>query len=235
MTTARHEAHAATMVDHRAIAMIAGRLATVMNALVDSIVLLALLVVVMNALVVSIEILVRRGIGMIVLAVLIVTLVHLVMVAIDQVVSIVIRVRRVTVMIVLAVLIVTLVLHVTVMTGLVVSIEILVHLVIAMIVLVALTVMTVLVVLIAMTVHHALQRKIVQMKCVAALVNVVHPEKCHHHLSVHAKSGLTKVQFVQSVNQMWVAFAQRAQVVRKRADVKKCVLSTPLWNSLSVH
>jgi hypothetical protein len=190
---------------------------------------------------------------MIVLAVLIVTLVHLVMVATDHVVSIEILVHRVTVMIVLAVLIVTLVhrvmvaidhvvliatlvLHVmAAMIDLVVSIEILVHLVIAMIVLVALTVMTVLVVLIAMTVHHALQRKIVQMKCVAALVNVVHPEKCHHHLSVHAKSGLTKVQFVQSVNQMWVAFAQRAQVVRKRADVKKCVLSTPLWNSLSVH
>ena len=66
MTTARHEAHAATMVVHRAIAMIAGRLATVMNALVVSIVIHALLVVVMNALVVSIEILVHRAIGMIV-------------------------------------------------------------------------------------------------------------------------------------------------------------------------
>jgi hypothetical protein len=190
---------------------------------IDHVVLIATLVLhVMAAmidLVVSIEILVHRVTVMIVLAVLIVTLVHRVMVAIDHVV-----------------LIATLVLHVmAAMIDLVVSIEILVHLVIAMIVLVALTVMTVLVVLIAMTVHHALQRKIVQMKCVAALVNVVHPEKCHHHLSVHAKSGLTKVQFVQSVNQMWVAFAQRAQVVRKRADVKKCVLSTPLWNSLSVH
>jgi hypothetical protein len=227
MTTARHEAHAATMVVHRAIAMIADRLATVMNALVVSIVIHALLVVVMTGLVVSIEILVRRGIGMIVLAVLIVTLVHLVMVATDHVVSIEILVLHVMAAIDHVVSTEIHVLHV--------SIEILVHRVTVMIVLVALTVMTVLVVLIAMTVHHALQRKIVQMKCVAALVNVVHPEKCHHHLSVHAKSGLTKVQFVQSVNQMWVAFAQRAQVVRKRADVKKCVLSTPLWNSLSVH
>jgi hypothetical protein len=100
---------------------------------------------------------------------------------------------------------------------------------------VALTVMIVLVVSIATTVHHALQRKIVQMKYAAALVNVVHPEKCQQRQSVHVKSGLTKGQFVQSVNQMWVAFAQRAQVVRKKADVKKCVHSTPLWNSLSVH
>jgi hypothetical protein len=104
-----------------------------------------------------------------------------------------------------------------------------------MIVLVVSIVMIAHVALIATTVHHALQRKIVQMKYAAALVNVVHPEKCHHHQSVHAKSGLMKVQFVQSVNQMWVAFAQRAQVVHKKADVKKCVLLTPLLSSLNVH
>jgi hypothetical protein len=178
------------------------------------------------------------------LHVLIVTRVHRVMAMTGHVVStgilalhvlIVTRVHLVIVMIVLAVLIATRVHRVMVVIDHVVSIGIHVLHVIVMTGHVALTVMIVLVVSIATTVHHALQRKIVQMKYAAALVNVVHPEKCHHHQSVHAKSGLMKVQFVQSVNQMWVAFAQRAQVVHKKADVKKCVLLTPLLSNLSVH
>jgi hypothetical protein len=178
------------------------------------------------------------------LHVLIATRVHRVIVMIVHVVSIVILVRLVTVMIVHAVLTETLVHLVMAVIVLVASIVILVHRVTVMIAHAVLAVMIVLVVsivmiahvaLIATTVHHALQRKIVQMKYAAALVNVVRPEKCHHHQSVHAKSGLMKVQFVQSVNQMWVAFAQRAQVVHKKADVKKCVLLTPLLSSLNVH
>ena len=175
------------------------------------------------------------------------------MVAIDRVVSTGILVHRVTVMIVLAVSIGTRVLHVSivipvhlavVMTGHVVLIAILVLLVTvtiahavltAMIVLVVSIVMIVHAALIATTAHRAQQRKNVQTKYVVALANAVHPEKCQQHQNVHVKSGLTKGQCVRSVIQTWVAFAPKAQAVRKKADEKKCVHSTPLWNSLSVH
>jgi hypothetical protein len=156
------------------------------------------------------------------------TLVHHVMVATDH-----------------AVLIAILVLLVMVMIVLVVSIEIRVRLVsIVMIARAVLTAMIVLVVsivmivhgaLIATTAHRAQQRKNVQTKYVVALANAVHPEKCQQHQSVHVKSGLTKGQCVRSVIQTWVAFAPKAQAVRKKVDEKKCVHLTPLWNSLSVH
>jgi hypothetical protein len=134
--------------------------------------------------------------------------------------------------------------RVTVMIALVVSIVILVHRVTAMIAHAVLTAMIVLVVsivmiahvaLIATTAHRAPQRKNVQTKCVVALANAVRPEKCQQRQSVHVKSGLTKGQCVRNVIQTWVGFAQKAQAVRKKADEKKCVHSTPLWNSLSVH
>jgi hypothetical protein len=184
-------------------------------------------VTVMIVLVVSIVILVRLVTVMIVHAVLTETLVHLVMAVIVLVASIVILVHRVTVMI-----------------ALVVSIEIPVRLVTVMIAHAVLTAMIVLVVsivmiahvaLIATTAHRAPQRKNVQTKCVVALANAVRPEKCQQRQSVHVKSGLTKGQCVRNVIQTWVAFAQKAQAVRKKADEKKCVHSTPLWNSLSVH
>jgi hypothetical protein len=141
---------------------------------------------------------------------LIVTRVHLVIVMIALVVSIEIPVHRVTVMIAHAVL--------TAMIVLVVSIVMIAH-----------------VALIATTAHRAPQRKNVQTKCVVALANAVRPEKCQQRQSVHVKSGLTKGQCVRNVIQTWVGFAQKAQAVRKKADEKKCVHSTPLWNSLSVH
>jgi hypothetical protein len=184
-------------------------------------------VTVMIVLVVSIVILVRLVTVMIVHAVLTETLVHLVMAVIVLVASIVILVHRVTVMI-----------------ALVVSIEIPVHRVTVMIAHAVLTAMIVLVVsivmiahvaLIATTAHRAPQRKNVQTKCVVALANAVRPEKCQQRQSVHVKSGLTKGQCVRNVIQTWVGFAQKAQAVRKKADEKKCVHSTPLWNSLSVH
>jgi hypothetical protein len=181
-------------------------------------------------------------------------LVHRVMAMTDHVVSteilalhvlIATRVHPVTVMIVLAVLIATLVHRVMVaMIVLVASIVILVHRVTVMIAHAVLTAMIVLVVsivmiahvaLIATTAHRAPQRKNVQTKCVVALANAVRPEKCQQRQSVHVKSGLTKGQCVRNVIQTWVAFAQKAQAVRKKADEKKCVHSTPLWNSLSVH
>jgi len=155
------------------------------------------------------------------------TLVHRVMAVIVLVVSIVILVRLVTVMIALVVLIVIRVRLVTVMIA---------HAVLtAMIVLVVSIVMIVHAALIATTAHRAQQRKNVQTKYVVALANAVHPEKCQQHQNVHVKSGLTKGQCVRSVIQTWVAFAPKAQAVRKKADEKKCVHSTPLWNSLSVH
>jgi hypothetical protein len=202
MTTARHEAHAATMVVHRAIAMIAGRLATVMNALVASIVIRVHHAVVMTGHVVLIATLVLLVMAMIVLVALIeIHALHA---------SIAIPVHRVTVMIAHAVL--------TAMIVLVVSIVMIAH-----------------VALIATTAHRAPQRKNVQTKCVVALANAVRPEKCQQRQSVHVKSGLTKGQCVRNVIQTWVGFAQKAQAVRKKADEKKCVHSTPLWNSLSVH
>jgi hypothetical protein len=164
---------------------------------------------------------------MIVLVALIETRARREMVAIDRVVSTGIRVHRVTVMIVLAVSIATLVRLVTVMIARAVLT--------AMIVLVVSIVMIVHAALIATTAHRAQLRKNVQTKYVVALVNAVHPEKCQQHQSVHVKSGLTKGQCVRSVIQTWVAFAPKAQAVRKKADEKKCVHSTPLWNSLSVH
>jgi hypothetical protein len=139
-----------------------------------------------------------------------VILVRLVTVMIALVVSIVIPVHRVTVMIAHAVL--------TAMIVLVVSIVMIAH-----------------VALIATTAHRAPQRKNVQTKCVVALANAVRPEKCQQRQSVHVKSGLTKGQCVRNVIRTWVGFAQKAQAVRKKADEKKCVHSTPLWNSLSVH
>jgi hypothetical protein len=184
-------------------------------------------VTVMIVLVVSIVILVRLVTVMIVHAVLTETLVHLVTVMIVLVVSIVILVRLVTVMIALVVSIVIPVHRVTVMIA---------HAVLtAMIVLVVSIVMIAHVALIATTAHRAPQRKNVQTKCVVALANAVRPEKCQQRQSVHVKSGLTKGQCVRNVIQTWVAFAQKAQAVRKKADEKKCVHSTPLWNSLSVH
>jgi hypothetical protein len=200
---------------------------TEIHALHASIVILVHRVTVMIVLVVSIVILVRLVTVMIVHAVLTETLVHLVMAVIVLVVSIVILVHRVTVMI-----------------ALVVSIEIPVHRVTVMIAHAVLTAMIVLVVsivmiahvaLIATTAHRAPQRKNVQTKCVVALANAVRPEKCQQRQSVHVKSGLTKGQCVRNVIQTWVGFAQKAQAVRKKADEKKCVHSTPLWNSLSVH
>jgi lysylphosphatidylglycerol synthetase-like protein (DUF2156 family) len=167
-------------------------------------------VTVMIALVVSIEILVLLVTVMIAHAALTETHVHLVMAVIVLVVSIVILVHRVTVMIAHAVL--------TAMIVLVVSIVMIAH-----------------VALIATTAHRAPQRKNVQTKCVVALANAVRPEKCQQRQSVHVKSGLTKGQCVRNVIQTWVGFAQKAQAVRKKADEKKCVHSTPLWNSLSVH
>jgi hypothetical protein len=278
MTTVRHEAHAAMMADLHAIAMIAGRLATVMIARVASIVIHVHHVVVMTGHVVSIGILVLLVTVMIALVALIEIRVRREMVAIDRVVSTGILVHRVTVMIALAVsigtrvhhdLIATLVLlvmvmivhvasteihalhasiaipvhRVTVMIALVVSIVILervtvmiAHAVLtAMIVLVVSIVMIAHVALIATTAHPAQQRKNVQTKCVVALANAVRPEKCQQRQSVHVKSGLTKGQCVRNVIQTWVAFAPKAQAVRKKADEKKCVHSTPLWNSLSVH
>jgi hypothetical protein len=184
-------------------------------------------VTVMIVLVVSIVILVRLVTVMIAHAALTETHVHLVMAVIVLVVSNVILVHRVTVMI-----------------ALVVSIEIPVHRVTVMIAHAVLTAMIVLVVsivmiahvaLIATTAHRAPQRKNVQTKCVVALANAVRPEKCQQRQSVHVKSGLTKGQCVRNVIQTWVGFAQKAQAVRKKADEKKCVHSTPLWNSLSVH
>jgi hypothetical protein len=164
---------------------------------------------------------------MIVHAALTETLVHLVMAVIVLVVSIVILVLLVTVMIALVVSIVILVHRVTAMIA---------HAVLtAMIVLVVSIVMIAHVALIATTAHRAPQRKNVQTKCVVALANAVRPEKCQQRQSVHVKSGLTKGQCVRNVIQTWVAFAQKAQAVRKKADEKKCVHSTPLWNSLSVH
>jgi hypothetical protein len=166
------------------------------------------------------------------------------MVAIDRVVSTGIRVLRVTVMIVLAVSIATRVLLVMVMIVHAASTEIHVlrvtvmiarAVLIAMIVLVVSIVMIAHAALIATTAHRAQQRKNVQTKYVVALANAVHPEKCQQHQNVHVKSGLTKGQCVRSVIQTWVAFAPKAQAVRKKADEKKCVHSTPLWNSLSVH
>jgi hypothetical protein len=184
-------------------------------------------VTVMIVLVVSIVILVRLVTVMIVHAVLTETLVHLVMAVIVLVASIVILVHRVTVMIALVVSIVILVHRVTAMIA---------HAVLtAMIVLVVSIVMIAHVALIATTAHRAPQRKNVQTKCVVALANAVRPEKCQQRQSVHVKSGLTKGQCVRNVIQTWVGFAQKAQAVRKKADEKKCVHSTPLWNSLSVH
>jgi hypothetical protein len=184
-------------------------------------------VTVMIVLVVSIVILVLLVTAMIAHAALTETLVLLVMVAIDRVVSTGILVHRVTVMIALVVSIVILVHRVTVMIA---------HAVLtAMIVLVVSIVMIAHVALIATTAHRAPQRKNVQTKCVVALANAVRPEKCQQRQSVHVKSGLTKGQCVRNVIQTWVAFAQKAQAVRKKADEKKCVHSTPLWNSLSVH
>jgi predicted membrane protein len=184
-------------------------------------------VTVMIVLVVSIVILVLLVTVMIVHAVLTETLVHLVMAVIVLVVSIVILVHRVTVMIAHVVSIVILVHRVTVMIA---------HAVLtAMIVLVVSIVMIAHVALIATTAHRAQQRKNVQTKCVVALANAVRPEKCQQRQSVHVKSGLTKGQCVRNVIQTWVAFAPKAQAVRKKADEKKCVHSTPLWNSLSVH
>ena len=186
--------------------------------------------------VVSTGILVHRVTVMIVLAVSIGTRVlH---------VSIVIPVHLAVVMTGHVVLIAILVLLVMVMIVHVASTEIHVPLVtvtiaravlIAMIVLVVSIVMIVHAALIATTAHRAQQRKNVQTKYVVALANAVHPEKCQQHQSVHVKSGLTKGQCVRSVIQTWVAFAPKAQAVRKKADEKKCVHSTPLWNSLSVH
>jgi hypothetical protein len=193
-------------------------------------------VTVMIVLVVSIVILVRLVTVMIVHAVLTETLVHLVMAMIVLVALIEIHA--------LHVLIVTRVHLVIVMIALVVSIEIPVHRVTVMIAHAVLTAMIVLVVsivmiahvaLIATTAHRAPQRKNVQTKCVVALANAVRPEKCQQRQSVHVKSGLTKGQCVRNVIQTWVGFAQKAQAVRKKADEKKCVHSTPLWNSLSVH
>jgi hypothetical protein len=178
-------------------------------------------------LVVSIVILVLLVTVMIVHAALTETHVHLVMAVIVLVVSIVILVHRVTVMIALVVSIVILVHRVTAMIA---------HAVLtAMIVLVVSIVMIAHVALIATTAHRAPQRKNVQTKCVVALANAVRPEKCQQRQSVHVKSGLTKGQCVRNVIQTWVGFAQKAQAVRKKADEKKCVHSTPLWNSLSVH
>jgi hypothetical protein len=200
---------------------------TEIHALHASIVILVHRVTVMIVLVVSIVILVRLVTVMIVHAVLTETLVLLVMAVIVLVASIAIPVHRVTVMI-----------------ALVVSIEIPVHRVTVMIAHAVLTAMIVLVVsivmiahvaLIATTAHRAPQRKNVQTKCVVALANAVRPEKCQQRQSVHVKSGLTKGQCVRNVIQTWVGFAQKAQAVRKKADEKKCVHSTPLWNSLSVH
>jgi hypothetical protein len=181
----------------------------------------------MIVLVVSIVILVLLVMVMIVHAASTETLVHLVMAVIVLVASIVILVHRVTVMIALVVSIVILVHRVTAMIA---------HAVLtAMIVLVVSIVMIAHVALIATTAHRAPQRKNVQTKCVVALANAVRPEKCQQRQSVHVKSGLTKGQCVRNVIQTWVGFAQKAQAVRKKADEKKCVHSTPLWNSLSVH
>jgi hypothetical protein len=227
MTTVRHEAHAAMMVDLHAIAMTGDHLVTGMIALVALIVIRVHLAVVMTGHVVLIATLVLLVMVMIVLVALIETRARREMVAIDRVVSTGIRVHRVTVMIVLAVSIATLVRLVTVMIARAVLT--------AMIVLVVSIVMIAHVALIATTAHRAQQRKNVQTKYVVALANAVHPEKCQQHQSVHVKSGLTKGQCVRSVIQTWVAFAPKAQAVRKKADEKKCVHSTPLWNSLSVH
>jgi hypothetical protein len=227
MTTAHHEVHAAMMVDLHAIAMTGDHLVTGMIALVASIVTRVHHVVVMTGHVVLIATLVLLVMAMIVLVALIEIRVRREMVAIDRVVSTGILVHRVTVMI-----------------ALVVSIEIPVHRVTVMIAHAVLTAMIVLVVsivmiahvaLIATTAHRAPQRKNVQTKCVVALANAVRPEKCQQRQSVHVKSGLTKGQCVRNVIQTWVGFAQKAQAVRKKADEKKCVHSTPLWNSLSVH
>jgi hypothetical protein len=216
------------MVDLHAIAMTGDHLVTGMIALVASIVIRVHHVVVMTGHVVLIATLVLLVMAMIALAVSIGTLVHhdliatlvlLVMVMIVHVASteihalhasIAIPVHRVTVMIAHAVL--------TAMIVLVVSIVMIAH-----------------VALIATTAHRAPQRKNVQTKCVVALANAVRPEKCQQRQSVHVKSGLTKGQCVRNVIQTWVGFAQKAQAVRKKADEKKCVHSTPLWNSLSVH
>jgi hypothetical protein len=177
--------------------------------------------------VVLIAILVRLVIVMIVHAALTETRVLLVMVATGRVVLIAILALLVMVMIVHVVSIAILVLLVTVTIA---------HAVLtAMIVLVVSIVMIVHAALIATTAHRAQQRKNVQTKYVVALANAVHPEKCQQRQSVHVKSGLTKGQCVRSVIQTWVAFAPKAQAVRKKADEKKCVHSTPLWNSLSVH
>jgi hypothetical protein len=207
--------------------MIVHVVSTEIHALHVSIVIRVLLVMVMIVHVASTEILVLLVIVMIVHAALTEILVHRVMVATGLVVSIATLVLLVMVMIVH---VASTEIHVPLVTVMIAR-----AVLIAMIVLVVSIVMIVHAALIATTAHRAQQRKNVQTKYVVALANAVHPEKCQQHQSVHVKSGLTKGQCVRSVIQTWVAFAPKAQAVRKKADEKKCVHSTPLWNSLSVH